>query len=247
MLAVDALQFRGRVAVAVAAGVLALAACGGAAESNLFGGSGGGANGSDAATMPPATQQPDGSSGSMAPTGSQDSGTATDASMPGQDASGGPGPFSGGDADTIIDTGTTNAADSAPPPDQGIACGLFECKPKAEVCCLGVDGSGDQTLTCESASDCANESGFPVPCADSLDCLAAGSPAGTVCCVTEGSGTSSAASVACVAPSECTQVTQALMCDPTSTSSTSASGQCPAGDTCSESMVTIPPYSICVK
>jgi hypothetical protein len=144
-----------------------------------------------------------------------------------------------------IDAGT----DSAPPPpvDLGIACGVTTCDPSSEVCCIPSPkghGGGTTDPTCDnSADDCSNNGGLPLPCSKAADCVAAGYPAGTVCCVTAGqSNNQAAASVDCVAALECADPnTQARMCD----SSASSASQCPVGQTCSQSSTTIPPYFIC--
>ncbi|MGO8993063.1 MAG: hypothetical protein ACLQVI_07030 [Polyangiaceae bacterium] len=215
---------------ATSAACALLAACGGAAESPLDapGFTSGTVDASSPTTLADSSASPPVASHDS---GSGDSGTKLDAAVP-DSASPPPADDDSGPDD-----------DSAPPPpaDPGIPCGTKKpCDPTTKVCCVGTDGSGDQTFECESANDCNNNGGLSLPCASAADCALAGSPAGTVCCVTEESGGSSAASVACAPASQCADTsTEAWMCDTSDT-------QCPPGETCTPSTQTIPPYSICV-
>ena len=207
---------------------VAVVACGGAIDSPLEEPpSGFTAGSSDASTTSP----PPASTGTTPPSSGPDAGSKPDASVP-HDA-----------APTPVPPSEDAGVDSAPipPVDPGIACGKKTCDPTSQVCCVTNNGGGGgQSFACDTANDCNNSGGFPMPCAKAADCILAGSPAGTVCCVTEGTGSQTAASVACVDPSQCADPsTQAWMCDP-------SAPQCPTNAVCTVSTVTVPPYSICV-
>jgi hypothetical protein len=205
--------------------------CGGAASSPLEEAPVTGTGSTDASTSVPVTTK---DASTSVPVTTYDAGSTPDATVP--DAAPPPGK---------IDAGT----DSAPPPpaDLGIACGSTTCDPSSEVCCIPSSkghGGGNGDPTCDnSADDCANNGGLPLPCSKAADCIAAGYPTGTVCCVTAGNGNNqAAASVDCVTAAECSDPnTQTRMCDSTGTSAS----QCPVGETCSQSSTTIPPYFIC--
>jgi hypothetical protein len=210
---------------------VAVGACGGASDSPLEDPPSSFTAGSaDASTAPPPAP-----TGTTAPPSSgSDAGSKHDASVP-------------HDAAPLPPSPSTEASvDSAPipPADPGVACGKATCDPATQVCCVMSNGfgggGGSETYSCDTASDCTSNGGLAMPCVKPADCIVAGSPAGTVCCVTEGTGNQSAASVACVDPSQCANPsTQAWMCDP-------SAPQCPTNAVCTVSTVTVPPYSICV-
>ncbi len=153
------------------------------------------------------------------------------------------------DASAPVDTGPPPPSDDAGPPkdsgpvlppDPGISCGGGLCDPATQVCCLSSNG---KDFNCDTQNDCDSSNGLSIPCVKTADCLAAGSPAGTVCCVTAGGGGGGkgdlASDVSCVPESDCQQGQgQAVMCDPGGT-------DCPVGTVCVKSTLTIPPYSIC--
>jgi hypothetical protein len=203
--------------------------CGGAAEDGLLDGPA--AATPDASSAPPSSPGDSGAPPSKGPPG----GGARDAA---------PSPSFDANPPVVPDATPAQGVDSSPPPatDPGITCGTKKpCDPTSKVCCVFDDGNGNHTYDCENASTCSQNGGLGMPCANATDCLAAGSPAGTVCCVTEGQGSQAAASVACVPAAQCGGSSQSWLCDPSDPSS------CPAGETCTTSTVTIPPYSICVK
>jgi hypothetical protein len=213
----------------VCGGAVAVVACGGAVDTFLLDAPGFASSTPDASS----SGSPDSSLPSVGP-GASDAGPPKDASpIPVPDAAPPPPP------PPVHDAGI----DSAPPPpvDPGVSCGKDFCNPASQVCCVTSNGGGNnQNFSCEIPNDCANGGGLALPCAKSADCVLAGSPAGTVCCVTEGIGNQGSPSVACVPAPQCADpTTQAWMCDP-------SAPQCPPGDTCKISMVTVPPYSICV-
>jgi hypothetical protein len=182
------------------------------------------------------TTTPD-SSGSQ-PTPSHDAGASEDASVAHDGAPLPPPPALGDSGSNGEDAGT--GQDSAPPSATGIPCGKTTCDPGSKVCCVTWDNNGDQSFSCDGANDCDINGGLSVPCASAADCVSAGSPAGSVCCVSEGNNPQSTPTVACVSAAACLDPgTQAWMCDPTDPA-------CPPGDTCRASTQTIPPYSICV-
>jgi hypothetical protein len=221
---------------AAACGAL-LAACAGADLSLLDEPPGGSSSSSDA-SVPVTT--PDGSASHPTPPPSHDSGAPHDASAP-QDSAPPPPPpdDSGGGDDSATGEDSASGKDSGPPSTTSIPCGKKTCDPTSKVCCVTMDNNGDQTFTCESANDCDNSGGLSVPCVSAADCATAGSPVGSVCCVTEGDQ-SSPPTVACVPTTSCLDPSsQAWMCDP-------SDPVCPLGDTCKVSTQTIPPYSICV-
>jgi hypothetical protein len=194
----------------------------------------------------PGAPSPDGSALTTAPDSSasyptppsHDSGASADASVAHDAAPLPPPPMPGDSGSNGQDSAT--GQDSAPPSETGIPCGNKTCDPGSKVCCVTSDNNGDQTFACESANDCDNSGGLSVPCASGADCISAGSPAGTVCCVSEGNNQESSPTVACVSAAACLDPqTQAWMCDPSDPA-------CPPGDTCKPSTETIPPYSICV-
>ena len=59
---------------------------------------------------------------------------------------------------------------------QGIRCGTARCA-APDVCCFQADGG---TESCTTAAGCM---GAPLECITTLDCVGAGTPPGTVCCV----------------------------------------------------------------
>ncbi len=215
------------VAVGIAGAGSFAVGCGGAADSFLDDPAP--ALGPDASTP---TTPVDASPPPPAPVKPADAGTPKDAS-PAADSSPPPKP---------VDSGT----DSSPiePTDPGISCGTTTCDPTSQVCCLASAGhghGGGGTPTCDTASDCANNGGISFPCVKSADCIAAGSPAGTVCCATsQQGGGPQGVSVACLPSSQCNDPSsQAAMCDPTAP-------DCPSGETCQQDTSTIPyPYSVC--
>lgn len=58
---------------------------------------------------------------------------------------------------------------------QGIRCGNGRCAPP-NVCCFEADGG---TESCTPSASCT---GAPLECITTVDCVDAGTPAGTVCC-----------------------------------------------------------------
>jgi hypothetical protein len=219
---------------AAACGAL-LAACAGA-DLSLLDEPPGGSSSSLDASVPVTT---DGSASHPTPPPSHDSGAPHDASAP-QDSAPPPPPAddSGGGDDSATGEDSASGKDSGPSATS-IPCGKKTCDPTSNVCCVTMDNNGAQTFTCESANDCDNSGGLSVPCASAADCATAGSPVGSVCCVTEGDQLSPP-TVACVPATSCLDPSsQAWMCDP-------SDPVCPPGDTCKVSTQTIPPYSICV-
>jgi hypothetical protein len=199
---------------AVAVGAL-LAACSGASESRLFD------------SNPNASPDP------------------VDASISPADASGGGAPDAAAapihDAAPPVhpDAAKPTPTPEAGPTDPGITCGSSSCNPASEVCCRTDPGTGNPSFACVPPSGCSAAGAMPIPCANASDCLAGGSPAGTICCVTEDPQTGHATTVACVDPSSCTDQTQTWLCDP------NASDACPQGMVCTASKQTIPGYDIC--
>lgn len=202
-------------ALVLAAGV-GLGACGGATDSGLF-------------SSPPA-----GTAGGDA-----------DASVPTVD---GAAPVPSGDAGNHPPT--RDAApphDAAPPPqpdaapsDPGVRCGPTTCDPRTTVCCRIENGPTPAPVySCLTADACNQANGFSIPCDDAQDCATAGAPSGEICCLTEDPQSGLATTVQCDRKSNCQDQTQTWMCDP------AASGACPSGDTCTQSTMTIPGYTIC--
>jgi hypothetical protein len=227
----------------VCAVAVAVTGCSGAPSSLLEEAADPGTIGADASTGSLAS--PDASKTSPPP--SHDSGPP---STPDPDASSVSNPVP--DASQVV-TPSDDAGiekDSAPPPPaDSISCGSASCDPASQICCITDDGNGGENFACDTSQDCDDNNGLSLPCAKAADCIAAGSPTGTVCCVTVGNGNGNgngnqggAASVACVPTLECADPsTEAWMCDPTDPSTS----QCPPGETCTVSKTTIPPYSIC--
>jgi hypothetical protein len=219
----------------------ALAACGGAANSPL----------EDAPSAATGTADASTSTGFG---GSQGSPSADAGSPSGTKDAGPSSPVTSKDAGASVDSGSSSSPpakdagiDSAAPPesDPGIECGGGLCEPGSQVCCM--NGSD---FNCDDATDCTSNGGLPLPCVKTADCLAANYPAGTVCCVTaggkgggnggggKGGGGDQASSVACVPAADCQGQSQTQLCAQGGT-------DCPAGETCTQSTGTIPPYFIC--
>jgi hypothetical protein len=195
-----------------------LVACSGASESPLFG-----SNGTPSAPV-------------------------ADASTPAADASNGGGPDAS-PPPPVHDSGgppvQPDASHPPPPPDAstgdpGVLCGSTSCDPRTAVCCrVDSTGKGNFTDTCTPAAACAAGAALPIPCDDAQDCITAGAPAGSICCVTADPQTGHATGVACVQASDCNAQTQTWLCDP------NAPDGCPQGETCSASKQTISGYDIC--
>jgi hypothetical protein len=202
-----------------------LGACGGATDTGLFDSTGGVS--SDDAGL---------SHDTGAPSTTPDSGT----SHPTHDA--GPSPIP--DASSGDDAGHV----TPPPPAATIDCAVSgtvtTCDAATQVCCRTQNGNGigvgAATYACTPPSGCAQPGTLAIPCDNADDCTAQGFAAGTVCCVTEDPNSGVAASIACVAQTDCAAQTQTWLCN-----EGTAASDCPANDTCETSTSTIPGYKIC--
>lgn len=169
-------------------GVGVISACGGAADSGLFGGTGG-----DVA----------------------DSGSGSDGSVKhdgGVNPDGGANP----DADTQKDGAVTHDAsptpDAAPPADTVKCEGTPGCQVGTDACCRV--SNGQTSYSCVPLGSC-NGGGqtLEIPCDKARDCELLGAP-GDVCCVTAAM-TSGASEVTCRPASECTAALgRTNLCDP---------------------------------
>ncbi len=141
-------------------------------------------------------------------------------------------------ADGSKDAAAHDAALDASTQSDLVHCeGTPGCKVGAEVCCRK-DNGGNFSYSCTAHGSCnGGPSPLEIPCDTQHDCETLKMP-GTVCCVT--ASNQGAASVACVAPTECTvALGRTPMCDPM------MAGSCPGGMMCKPSAMTIPGYNIC--
>ncbi len=200
-----------------ALGIAVVSACGGAADSGLFGGSSG-VGGEDSGT-----------------TGNHDASVADGGVMPGKDAT-------AADSDTPKDSAPPPRDTSPPPPVDLVACmGTPGCKVGADACCRKANGTAF-TYACTPLGTCGQGGGgegLEIPCDKQRDCDLLGAP-GDVCCVT-GGAQGGAADVTCRLQSECTNNQgRTNVCDP------QMSTPC-ANTTlhCLPSTTTLPGYFIC--
>lgn len=226
------MRVHGLLAAAALIGGVGLA-CGGAADSGLFGGPSAN-SGSNGGT----SDNDGGSSGGGVDAGNGNPGTGEDAS-PGH-------PDAGAieDASPLPDAAPP-PKDSGPPPaqDPGVKCGSGDCSVPSEACCRR-QVNGNFSYMCLPTGTCQglNTPSLEIPCDDSTDCATAGSP-GQVCCVTIGGGPgggNAASEVVCRDPSECTQQqSRTPACE-------NDAGVCPQGTTCRTSSQTLPGYRLCL-
>lgn len=181
-----------------ALGIAAVSACGGAADSGLFGGStdgGGGGNDSD--------------------TVGHDAGAVPDGGTVHVDAS-------AVDAETPKDSAVAHDT-SPPPPVDVVACmGTSGCKVGTDACCRKVNGTGF-SYACAPLGSCGGGGELEIPCDKQRDCDLLGSP-GDVCCVT-GGPQGGAADVTCRPATECVNG-RAPLCDPQMANPCPANLQC---------------------
>jgi hypothetical protein len=206
-------------AIATGAGM----ACGGAADTGLFGGNNSSSNGNDGGVT---LSDGGGVTHFDSSTGGEDSGTV----LP--------------DAGQDKDTGAPPPKDGGGPPpvDPGVQCGGAECSVPSNACCRK-QVANNFTYTCLPTGQCQglNVPSLEIPCDDATDCTTAGHP-GQVCCATVGGGTAgnAASEVLCRDPSECTQAnSRTPLCDKNDPNA------CPAGTSCRMSTQTLPGYNLC--
>jgi hypothetical protein len=214
-----------------ALGIGAATACSGATNTGLFapgddssngGGTDSGSTGGGDSTTPPQD-----SGGMMTP----DTGMMQqpDASSPPHDASEPP------------HDSAPPPVDSAPP-DPGVQCADApggHCSVPDESCCVeGLGGATTPVGTCTQSGECFQ--GVEVPCDNAAECDEIDPGQGEVCCATT-DATGVATQVACAAPSDCMDTTNAVVCDPNDSTA------CPAGTTCRQSTRTLPGYYLCLN
>jgi hypothetical protein len=215
----------------LAVGVGAVTACGGAEDTGLFApgdDTSGGGGGTDSGSTP------DSAPDSTTPIRDGGTGTDTGVTQP-------------PDSSTSVDA-TPPPHDSAPPPvdsappDPGVQCSAAPsgyCDVPSESCCIaGLGTSVTPVGTCSQSGDCFT--GVEVPCDNAAECDEIDPGQGEVCCgTTDQAGVTT--NVACAAPSDCTDQTNVILCDPTDTN------PCPQGTTCRKSTRTLPNYYLCLN
>jgi hypothetical protein len=197
---------------------ITLCACGGAAETGLFGANAG----DDGGTF-------DASSNDASNDASSDAAPTNDATNDGPDMR---------DAMPL--------PDARPPPhdaaqgDPGIYCGTqgartAYCAPTQQECCV-TGNAGSMQYSCKAAGSLSCF-GLTIPCDDSADC------AGQICCGVQDMGATHYVSVSCQAtcdPQGPGGEPQRIFCDPNVTPS-----ECPMGTACTMSAF-LPGYSVCL-
>ena len=210
-------------------GTIALAACGGASDSGLFGGD---------STFPGSTA--DGGATAVPPNAGAEAGSDRGGTADSPRADGSVGPGEGGLVDASpapIDA----AIDQGPLLDPGVKCGTETCAVPSDVCCRS-GTAGLETFACAASggSDCTLPGDLPVPCDDARDCAALGRP-GSVCCAQETvdpvSQTASVTTVTCRSPGSCSGNGRRVVCDTTP-------GGCPAGMACTTTLA-FPGFNLC--
>jgi hypothetical protein len=175
-------------APAVAAALVGVSACGGAASSELF-----------------------------APPDSPDAGEQRDTSVSPRDSALPPPPIDSGTIivdSSVKDTNlpdTTVPVDTSPPPP-GIGCGDGLTCDSQQYCCATIDPNmiNPTTYACKngSTSDCTNSGGSPVTCDTETDCPVAN----PICCGTENTAMDQYSHVRCA--TTCATMEDRTFCDP---------------------------------
>jgi hypothetical protein len=175
---------------AVAFGIGVVSACGGAADTGLFGSGGGSTN----------------DSGSSADTG----GGTHDSGIVGHDAT--TQPDSSPEVDAIAPMDATPPPPDSAPMNDGIHCegNPNGCMPGSEVCCRKPTGTSSFNYSCVSPSNCNGPNDLAIPCSTSTHCPNA---ADVCCAMTDAMG--KANSVQCVLAADCQG---AQICGPPQTS-----------------------------
>jgi hypothetical protein len=174
-------------------GVGVVSACGGAADTGLFGGGGGTVTDSGSGTS---------DSGG---THGDDSGTAND-----MDATTLPDASPGVDAVAPMDSATP-VPDSSMPHDTIHCEGTAGCTPGAEVCCRRQNGPTSFSYACTQPQNCNGNGDLAIPCDTASQCAT-----GEVCCMTV-DAQNRASSVQCTLGVDCMQGATEL-CGPPMTS-----------------------------